>query len=251
MNIDIKDRQFRSDLLELFIVLSFIFMIITIYVPKAIWEEEHDVQTESRFNIQNVYDVETFYNMLTDSFNTDGLWTMNLINAVRDSVMADSTFLGERSLTVQGNLVQVDIPKGFDVDFDTTFGFPKVRRDTIMDTTHTIAMFSADLGRNDTIFIHHKKLSEFQANENFVSLVTTESKERSELTNYYDSYQPDSSMYFCPLTDNPYLIAVSDDQSGIRVASPITELFKERRYLIFSFKAASHGYIYDGVRSWD
>ena len=90
-----------------------------------------------------------------------------------------------------------------------------------------------------------------ESNENFVSLITTESKERSELTNYYDSYQPDSSMYFCPLTNDPYLISVSDDKSGIRVASPITDMYKERRYLIFSFKAGNHGYINDGVRSWD
>ena len=38
----LSKRHFRSDLLELFIILSFIFMIITIYVPKAIWEEEAD-----------------------------------------------------------------------------------------------------------------------------------------------------------------------------------------------------------------
>jgi len=226
-------------------------MIFTIYVPKAIWEEEHDAETLSRFNMQNVFDVETFYSMLTDSFNTDGLWAMELVNAVRDSIMADSTYMGERTLSINGSLVSVNIPTGFDVDFDTTFGFPKVRRDTITDTTHTIAMYSPDLGRNDTIFIRHKKLAEFEDNENFVALVDTESKERSELTNYYDSYQPDSSMYYCPLTEDPYLIAVSDDKSGIRVASPITEMYKERRYLIFSFKAGSHGYINDGLRSWD
>ncbi len=251
MPVNEKKRQFRSDLLELFIVLSFIFMIITIYVPKAIWEEEHDAESLSRFNMENVFDVESFYSILTDSFNTDGLWTMQLINAVRDSIMADSTYLGERTLSVNDMLVSVDIPTGFDVDYDTTFGFPKVRRDTITDTTHTVAIYSPDLGRNDTIFIQHKKLTEYESNENFVSLITTESKERSELTNYYDSYQPDSSMYFCPLTNNPYLIAVSDDKSGVRVASPITDVYKERRYLIFSFKAGNHGYINDGVRSWD
>ena len=90
----LSKRQFHSDLLELFIVLGFIFMIITIYVPKAIWEEESGIKEQSRFYMQNIFDVESFYNTLTDSFNVNGLWAINLVNAVRDSVMADSTYLG-------------------------------------------------------------------------------------------------------------------------------------------------------------
>ena len=80
----IVNRQFNSDILELFIIFGFIFMIITIYVPKAIWEEEAQAEKLSRSNIQNVFDVESFYNTLTDTFNTDGLWAITLINAVRD-----------------------------------------------------------------------------------------------------------------------------------------------------------------------
>lgn len=247
----IKNRQIRSDFLELFIVLSLIFMIISIYVPKAIWIEESIIAKKSRFNIQNIYDVEMFYNSLTDTFNADGEWAITLVNAIRDSLHADSTYLGERFLTLGGIGVAVDIPKGFDVEFDTTFGFPRTRRDTIIDTTHTIVMYSDDLGRNDTIFIQHKMLDEYEGNSNFVGRVGTEIKMRTELVNYYDSYQPSQSMLNCPLTNDPYKITVSDDISSVRVASPITEIYKERRYLIFSFKAQSHGYINDGFRSWD
>ena len=247
----IKKRQIRSDFLELFIVLSLIFMIISIYVPKAIWIEESIIEEESQFNIQNIYDVEMFYNSLTDTFNVDGAWAIDLVNAIRDSLHADSTYLGERILTLGGIGVAVDIPKGFDVEFDTTFGFLKTRRDTIIDTTYTIVMYSDDLGRNDTIFIPHKKLEEYEGNSNFVVQVGTETKMRTELVNYYDSYQPSQSMLNCPLTNDLYQITVSDNNSSVRIASPITEVYKERRYLIFSFKAQSHGYINDGLRSWD
>ncbi|MDP7512720.1 MAG: hypothetical protein QF587_03100 [Candidatus Marinimicrobia bacterium] len=251
MKIKLRKRQFRSDLLELFIVLTFIFMVITIYVPRAIWEEEAQAEDQSRFYIQNIFDVVSFYNTLTDSFNVDGLWTINLINAVRDSVMADSTYLGERVLFVDGRDVEVNIPTGFDVDYDTTFGFPKVRRDTIVDTTLTIVMFLEELGRNDTLFIQHKKFAEYVEKPNFVAKIASESKERSELTNYYDSYQPNEAMLHCPLTNELYKIDVADDKNSVRVASPITDLYKESRYLIFSFKAHNHGYINDGIRSWD
>jgi hypothetical protein len=247
----IVNLRFNSDLLELFIIFGFIFMIITIYVPKAIWEEEAQAEKLSRSNIQNVFDVESFYNTLTDTFNTDGLWAITLINAVRDSMIADSTYLEDRVLTLNGKEFAVNIPKGFDVDFDTTFGFPRVRRDTIKDTTHTIVMYLEELGKNDTTFVQHKKLPEFEIMPNFVAMIATEYKERSELINYYDSYQPDSSMLHCPLTHELYKITIADNQSSVRVASPITELYKENRYLIFSFKANNHGYIKDGLRSWD
>jgi len=148
----IKKRQLRSDILELFIVLSLIFMIITIYVPKAIWEEEEIIQNNSRFKIQNLYDVEMFYQTLNDSFSIDGAWAIDLIDAIRDSVHADSTYIGEQSFTLNGKKVNVNIPKTFDIEFDTTFGFPRTRRDTIIDTTHTIVVYSEDLGRNDTNF---------------------------------------------------------------------------------------------------
>lgn len=247
----IKKRKMRTDFLELFIVLSLIFMIISIYVPKAIWIEESIIEKESQFNIQNIYDVEMFYNSLTDTFNTDGAWAITLVNAIRDSLHADSTYLGERILNLDGIEVAVDIHKGFDVEFDTTFGFLKSRRDTIIDTTHTIVMYSDDLGRNDTIFIQHKKLDEYKSDSNFIDRVRTETKMRTELVNYYDSYQPSRSMLNCPLTNDSYKITVSDDNNSVRIASPITEVYKERRYLIFSFKAQSHGYINDGFRSWD
>ena len=58
-------------------------------------------------------------------------------------------------------------------------------------------------------------------------------------------------MLHCPLTHELYKITIADNQSSVRVASPITELYKENRYLIFSFKANNHGYIKDGLRSWD
>ena len=65
---DLIKRKKYSDLIELFIVMSFLFMIITIYVPSAIWVEEELVAEDARFNIQTVHDVEYFYKILTDGY---------------------------------------------------------------------------------------------------------------------------------------------------------------------------------------
>jgi len=140
--LDTVERKKYSDLIELGIVFAFLFMIITIYIPSMIWEEEAEAAENARFNIQTVHDVEYFYKILTNNYESNGLWAMNVVNAVRDSVLADSTYLGERNFELIGESVNVNIPEGFDVEYDTTFGFLKTRRDTLIDTIHTIVVYS-------------------------------------------------------------------------------------------------------------
>ena len=88
---------------------------------------------ESRFRMQTVYNVENFHNILTGSYETDGKKAVTLVNAVRDSVMADSTFLGEQIVKLNGEEFLVDVPKGFDVEYDTTFGLRRISKETIVD----------------------------------------------------------------------------------------------------------------------
>ena len=54
--------------------------------------------------------------------------------------MADSTFLGDQSIKLNGEEFLVNIPKGFDVEYDTTFGQRRVAKETIVDTTVTVVM---------------------------------------------------------------------------------------------------------------
>jgi hypothetical protein len=246
---DEKKRQRYSDLLELLIVIAIIFLIITIYVPVAIWEEEDHYATESHFRMENIYDIETFYERLTDTFTTDGLWAMAVVNAVRDSLTADSNFVGDQTIELFGKEFTVSIPKGYDVEYDTTFGFQKSRRDTIIDTTVTIIMYDEELSRNDTIYVRKVDLPEKQADPSFVRILDEQPVEREELVTYYDTYMPDSTMFYCPLTKLPYQITVKDN--GVRISSPIKDVYKEPRYFLFSFQAENHGYIDDGSPSWD
>mgnify|MGYP003323324095 CR=1 FL=1 len=246
----LKRKQY-SDLIELAIILAFLFMIITIYVPSMIWEEEAEAAETARFNIQTVHDVEYFYKMLTDKYESDGLWAMNVVNAVRDSVLADSTYLGERNFELTGENISVNIPDGFDVEYDTTFGFLKTRRDTVIDTIHTVVMYSEELSRNDTSFVSKRDLSLLMLEQGFISDLGYETKQRSEVVSYYDSYTPDSSNFYCPLTNEKISVKIKDDGDVLRISSPIEGIYNEGRYMLFSFKTRNHGYIEDGSRSWD
>ena len=246
-----KNKKLFSDLLELGIVVAFLFMIVCIYVPRATWDEEEFYQDKSHFNMENLFDAQNFYKSITGEYSNDGWWTFDVVNSVRDSLTGDSTYLGVQSITLNNKTFEVNVPKGYDIEFDTTFGFPMSRRDTIFDTTATIVMFSEELSRNDTSYIQKRLLANFTSDSNFVKLVEEVPSQRVEVVNYYDTYMPDSSMNICPVTNIPYDISIKDDGNSIRVDSPIQETVVRRRFALFSFKANNHGYINDGTKSWD
>ena len=244
-------QQNKTDFLEIAIILAMFFLIIVIYVPVAIWEEEAHFRKESRHRMQNLYDVEEFYSRLTGSYNPNFLEAMTLINAARDSVVADSLFIDEQQITIGGKVFIVDIGESFEFEFDTTFGFKSFRKDTVNDTTVQIALYAEDLGRIDTSYIRKKDLLGYESDENFIEIVKVEPMKRVEAIEYYKTYLPDSSNYYCPLTNIPYQMEIGEDGASLKVSSPIKETIKESRYLLFSFKANSHGIIKDGQQSWD
>ena len=203
-----------SDLLELAMVLAFLFLIFVIYVPVSIWAEENDYEKRSRFNMQNIYDIEVFYEQLTGSYSPNFFEAMHVVNSARDSLLGDSLYVGEQSLTLFGRQYNVDIYETFGFNYDTTFGFKSYRRDTILDTTVQIIMYSQELGRNDTSFTQKKYLNTYMEDPNFVEKLSEEPLKRVELVEYYKTFLPDSSTYSCPLTTKPYICLLYTSDSA-------------------------------------
>ena len=244
-------QQNKTDLLEVVIVLAMFFLIVVIYVPVAIWEEEDYYEKESRYRMQNVYDIESFYSRLIGEYNPNFIEAMSVVNATRDSTVADSLFIGEQYVRLSGKEFFVDVDESFGFEYDTTFGIKSFRKDTVQDTTVQIAVFAEDLGRNDTSFIRKKDLPGYLDSDNFIGIVKEEPLERVEAIEYYKTFIPDSTTYFCPLTNNEYVIEISEDGTDLIVSSPIVDPIIESHYLIFSFRAASHGAIRGGRKSWE
>ncbi|MBU0528352.1 hypothetical protein KKF86_01150 [bacterium] len=241
--------QHKTDWIELLIVLAIIFLIIAIYVPVAIWADEDHFEELSHLRMENVYNIERFYAQLTNEYNHNGYEAMHIINAISDSVTADSNYVGEQKLNLLGRSINVNVPEGFGVEFDTTFGFHKFKRDTTMDTTATVIMYSEELSRNDTIFVQKKEVANLREDPAFRGVIGEEPLEIVAVESYYEKYQPDSTQFFCPVTKNPYNLTFNED--GFRIDSPIKETYKKHKYLVFAFKADNHGYIEDGVASWE
>lgn len=244
-----KKSQHKADLIELVIVLAIVFLIITIYVPVAIWADEDHFEDLSHSRMENVNSIERFYAQLTNEYNQNGYEAMHIINAVSDSVTADSNYVGEQKLNLLGKVIDVNVPAGFGVEFDTTFGFHKFKRDTLSDTTATVIMYSEELSRNDTIYVQKKEVVVLQEDPAFREVIAEEPLEIIAVESYYDKYQPDSTQFFCPVTELPYKLGFEND--GFRVDSPIEDTFVKHKYVVFAFKADNHGYIEDGEASWD
>ena len=241
----------KTDLLEVVIILALFFLIVVIYVPVAIWEEETFYEKESRYRMQNAYDIESFYSRLTGEYNPNFLEALSVVNAARDSTIADSLYIGEQNIVLEGKEFFVDVDESFGFEYDTTFGIKSFRKDTVQDTTLQVVMFSEDLGRNDTSFIRKKDLGSYQSNDNFVGITREEPMERVEAIEYYKTYIPDASTYYCPLTKDNYIMEISDDGSELMISSPIQDPVVESHYLLFSFRAMNHGVIKGGRRSWE
>ena len=245
------NKKSTLEILELLIVFAVFSLICVIYIPISIWNEESVFEKESRFRMRNLYDLEEFYNELTGSYTKDYNEAVMVVNSVRDSIVADSLYLGEQKLLLFGKEYNIDVSDDFSFEFDTTFGFQKFRKDTVLDTVLTVVVYSKDLSRNDTSFTQKRYLDDYSSNPDFMGVINEEFVERVEKVEYYQTFLPDSLTYFCPLINQQYDININDDNSGFRIASPIKELYTENRYLFFSFKARSHGYISDGNPSWD
>ena len=131
---------------------------------------------------------ETNQNENTDvgNYEEDGSKAISLVNAVRDSLTSDSLFLGDQSISVNGEEFLVNVPRGFDVEYDTTFGLRRVLKETIIDTTVTILMKSEESGLNDTVYVQKKNLFDIQRDPLFVSIVDENTFERIETISYFD-----------------------------------------------------------------
>lgn len=245
------DQQNKTDVLEIFIILAMFLLIVVVYVPVAIWEDEFFYEKESRSRMQNMSDIQTFYRRLTGEYSVSPVKAMTIVNAVRDSTIADSLFIGEQNLFIDNVKYIIDVNESYGFDYDTTFGIKSFRKDTILDTILQIITFSEELGRDDTSFIQKKELYNYKSMSNFRSILKEEPMKRVQVVEYYKTYIPDSINHFCPLTNEPYKSEISEDGSVLTISSPIDTPITERYYLLFTFKAENHGFIRDGRKSWD
>ena len=90
---------------------------------------------------KNFHKAKQLYQEILDS-NPNFLEAMSVVNATRDSAIADSLFIGEQLVKLRGKEFLVDVDESFGFEYDTTFGIKSFRKDTLLDTILQISIFS-------------------------------------------------------------------------------------------------------------
>lgn len=280
-----EEKKYRwwlaRDLTELGIVLAVIAFVIVIYIPRSIWTEETEIEDQNHSQMLDIYKVMEFYQEFTGETTEDAEWAIQLVNAVRDSVVADSLFSNEpRKIVLNGHVVDVTVPKSFIwmkpdrrlgenplakhvryvTTYDTSFGHLGVRKDTIVDEVYKVVVedrsedpYNSEMWFMDTSFVRADKLESFIASldtftVHYMGIADSSQSEHVEVIHYYDRFRPNESVLNFPIGDKRYIIRTDSENVVIKIPD---EDYSEQRYLLFTFDPDVEGdSVSNGIASW-
>lgn len=244
----VEDLEYKSGtkaLLNWVAGILVIGLILVIYLPSLIWEEEQQVIQEGRDRMKNLQEAEEFYNQMTGGYLEDPDVLVDVVSAARDSNRADSNFTGEKKIMLSDTTLEVKVPQGFYRSYDTTFAESYKREETVVDTICTVLKWNSELVAYDTLFVNSENLNQIE----YDSLIAKENQERQTTNTYYNRYYLSDKFTRRPITKEEYYIEA--DSSGLLIKDPIDYVYKEPRYFVFTLKDSTHGYIKNGEPSWD
>jgi len=224
-------------------------LIVVIYVPAMIWEQEDAVRREGRQRMVILNEVQKYYHQMTSEYQTDPVTAMKVISAVRDSTRADSNYFGDQKLTIEDGRFKVKVPKKFYTYFDTTFAFSYKKKDTLIDTTYKVTKWNNELFTWDTLYVLSSRWRVLESDSSYGDVVGVEQSERVMENTYYRPYYLTEKIAKSPLIDEFYIF--SSDSDGYRIKDPIKGEYKERKYFFFTFKDTCQGWIENDQKSWD
>lgn len=253
---DQQNIERKIGILDWGIIFAILILLMSIFIPTIIWEEEDSYRDESRFRMHVIADAENFYYELLNEYTTDGEELFRVIEAAADSLIADSLFTGEQIIKLGEKSYNVDMSRGFDVRVDTTFTHPQKLQRTYQDTMYLISKSDPEnLMIPIQKWINIDDIEDSKEDTLFLSIDSTKVETRVEkYTDYLRKrYHLTPDLLKCPLTGDPYILEIDKSDSSYHkfiVKSPVPEDYSERRFGIFKFKSGNHGFIEDGDVSW-
>ena len=252
-----QNYERKISILDWGIVISAILLLLTVYLPQSIWEEEARFRKESRHRMTAISNAEEFYFEMTGKYTPNGKHLFDLVEVAMDSLIADSLFTGEQVINLHGISYSVNMERGFETRVDTTFSSPTELYFSYEDTIYTVGLKNRESGGTDTLFVNVRDIARYQSDEYFQDIYIMDIVTRTELRTDYlrEKYHLNNSMLYCPLTNDPYIMKVdtTNDEPIFTVTSPLHilgEPYTESRFGIFTFEAGNHGYIRGTQKSW-
>jgi len=240
--------EYKTGLGKFLNVVAFVLivvLILVIYLPTQVWNEQEEVQKLSQKRMTIIHKVEDFYNKMSNTYNEDPVMAIKIISALRDSTMADSNFYGTQTLNIDGKAYEFDVLKNLFKSYDTTFAFSYNLKDTVVDTLYKVTRWNESLRSFDTLSVSSTVLSSVDAD----TVLEMETVERPATITYHNQYYLEDKYAYRPLIDKKYIVEFSDDKP-ITIKDPIDFMYEEPRFVFFTFQDTSHGYIKNGEASW-
>jgi len=252
-----KSYERKISILDWGIVITAILLLLTVYVPQIIWNEEAKFRNESRHRMSAIANAEEFYLEMTGVYTSDGEHLFELVESAMDSLIADSLFTGAQIINLNGNVYPVTLERGFETRIDTTFSAPTEIYFSYEDTIYTVGLKNPESGGTDTLFVNFRDLPRYQSDEYFQDIYNTDIVTRTELRTDYlrKKYHLNHNILYCPLTNDLYIFEVdtTSEDPVFTVTSPLhilEEPYTEPRFGVFTFEAGDHGYIKGSQKSW-
>jgi len=237
------------------IVLSVIILFLMIYIPNSIWKEEDELKEISRFRMEVIANAQEFYNELTGSYTYNGQMLFKVVEAAMDSLIADTLFTGKQMINLEDTTFEINIESDFAIRVDTTFSFPVDYRRAFQDTIFSISMLNENEDGYDTLFVNAKNIEDYKSEYGFEKIIDLNISNRSEIFTDYlrKKFHLNETYLFSPINNKPYIFSI--DSSGsedvvFTVTSPLSDKYKERRYLFFNFHPGNPGQVINNKVSW-
>ncbi|MDZ7797508.1 MAG: hypothetical protein U5N56_10940 [Candidatus Marinimicrobia bacterium] len=110
-------------------VILIVILLLVIFIPNQIWQVERSMEQRSRWKMRQLWDAQRMYKKLTGHYNSDMEGVLWFVSAVRDSMLADSEYVGEQYIDFKGEEVKIDVPRYYFSEYDTTFLY-RIRQKT-------------------------------------------------------------------------------------------------------------------------
>ncbi|MBW6458240.1 MAG: hypothetical protein K0B52_03665 [FCB group bacterium] len=234
-------------------VILIVILLLVIFIPSNIWQQENNMRKRSQWKMEQLWQAQRMYEKLTGYYDADMKGVLWFVSAVRDSILADSTYIGEQYINYKGKRVRIRVPMLWFSEYDTLFANPYPARDTSLAEVYTAIELNLETGYWDTIFLAQDK-DQYKYMDTLwqgVILDTTIDTIIERVTKY-NRFNLVDSLLVCPLTGLEYEVSVKGkDRDTVTIHSPIRGGFFERKYLFFTFKDTGHGFIMNGEASWE
>lgn len=234
-------------------VILFVILLLVIFIPSNIWKSEDSMRARSHWKMEQLWDAQRMYEKLTGYYDTDMKGVLWFVSAVRDSIIADSEYVGDQIINYKGEDVEITVPRFWVTEYDTVFSRPYNAKDTSFIGVYTAVELNLESGTWDTVYLGENK-DRYKYADTLWEGVILDTVIDTIIENVvkYKHFNLLDSLLVCPLTDKPYEIKVQGRNSDtVYIYSPVRGGYKDRKFLFFTYKDTGHGFIMNGDASWD